>query len=153
MTRKYTVLYETGPNSVGAHVRELPGCIAVGETREEAEKLIQEAITMHLEAMQHAPQMFPKLPLTGIATNGKPALRQCRQEPWINAARPLGRAGHTGFVETTPCASPEKAAGPDALGDGLSESPGQLAKNGSIAKVSGNHPKMASSQDAQNTIV
>ena len=53
MTRKYTVLYETGPNSVGAHVRELPGCIAVGETREEAEELIQEAITMHLEAMQH----------------------------------------------------------------------------------------------------
>ena len=63
MTRMYTVLYEAGPNSVGAHVRELPGCIAVGETREEAEELIQEAITMHLEALQ--PEL-PDVPYTGV---------------------------------------------------------------------------------------
>lgn len=63
MTRKYTVLYETGPNSVGAHVRELPGCIAVGETREEAEELIQGAITMHLEALQSE---LPDVPDTDV---------------------------------------------------------------------------------------
>ena len=63
MTRMHAVLFETGPNSVGAYVRELPGCIAVGETREEADKPIHEAITMHLEALR--PEL-PDVPDTDV---------------------------------------------------------------------------------------
>lgn len=49
---KYAVLFEKGPTSWGASVPDLPGCVAVAETREELEKLIQEAIELHLDAMR-----------------------------------------------------------------------------------------------------
>ena len=43
MTR-YMVVVERGETSWGAHVPDLPGCVAVGETREEVLRLIREAI-------------------------------------------------------------------------------------------------------------
>lgn len=49
---QYTVIFEKGENSVGAYVPDLPGCVAVGETREEVKQLIQEAIEFHLEGMR-----------------------------------------------------------------------------------------------------
>ena len=48
---RYAIVIEKGPTSYGAYVPDLPGCVAAGETREEAVKLIREAIEMHLEAM------------------------------------------------------------------------------------------------------
>lgn len=48
----YTVIYEKGPTSWGAYVPDLPGVIAVGDTREEVERSIQEAVTFHLEGMK-----------------------------------------------------------------------------------------------------
>ncbi len=48
---KYTVIYEKGPSSWGATVPDLPGCIAVGDSREDVERLIREAIEGHLAAM------------------------------------------------------------------------------------------------------
>ena len=49
---KYAVIIERGPTSFGAHVPDLPGCIAVGETEEEVRALIHEAIEMHLDALK-----------------------------------------------------------------------------------------------------
>ena len=49
---KYMVVVEEGPGSWGAHVPDLPGCIAVGESREEALELIREAIDYHIEDLQ-----------------------------------------------------------------------------------------------------
>ncbi len=49
---KYLVVIEQGASSFGAHVPDLPGCIAVGETREEALKLIRESIEFHLEGLK-----------------------------------------------------------------------------------------------------
>jgi len=49
---KYTVVIEKGPTSFGATVPDLPGCFAVGETREEVEHLIQEAIAEHLALLR-----------------------------------------------------------------------------------------------------
>jgi predicted RNase H-like HicB family nuclease len=51
MTMRYAVLIETGDKSFGAYVPDLPGCVAVGATREEVEQLILEAIEFHLEGM------------------------------------------------------------------------------------------------------
>jgi predicted RNase H-like HicB family nuclease len=48
---QYLAVIEQGPTSWGAYVPDLPGCIAVGESREEVERLIGEAITLHLEGM------------------------------------------------------------------------------------------------------
>ena len=49
---KYAVVIENGETSFGAYVPDLPGCVAVGETREEAMTLIREAIEFHLEGMK-----------------------------------------------------------------------------------------------------
>lgn len=46
---RYMVVVERGETSWGAHVPDLPGCIAIGETRDEALRLIREAIEFHIE--------------------------------------------------------------------------------------------------------
>jgi predicted RNase H-like HicB family nuclease/predicted RNA binding protein YcfA (HicA-like mRNA interferase family) len=48
----YTVIYEKGPTSWGAYVPDLPGVITVGDSRDEVEKLIQEAIAFHLDGLR-----------------------------------------------------------------------------------------------------
>ena len=47
----YTVIYEQGSTSWGAYVPDLPGVITVGDSREEAETLIREAIQFHIEGL------------------------------------------------------------------------------------------------------
>jgi predicted RNase H-like HicB family nuclease len=49
---KYVVVIEKGPTSYGAYVPDLPGCVAVGESIDEVERLIQEAIEFHLDGMR-----------------------------------------------------------------------------------------------------
>ena len=49
---KYTVAIETGPTSYGAYVPDLPGCVAVAETRDEVCVLIREAIQLYTEALE-----------------------------------------------------------------------------------------------------
>ena len=48
----YLVVIEEGDESFGAYVPELPGCAAVGATKEEALRLVREAIALHLEALK-----------------------------------------------------------------------------------------------------
>ena len=55
----YTVIYEKGPSSWGAYVPDLPGVISVGDTREEVERLIQEAIEFHLAALREEGMTIP----------------------------------------------------------------------------------------------
>ncbi len=49
---RYLVVIERGKTSWGAHVPDLPGCIAAGETREEVVELIREAIDLHIESLR-----------------------------------------------------------------------------------------------------
>lgn len=49
---RYVVIVEQGENSFGAYVPDLPGCVAVGETKDETLRLIQEAIELHLASMR-----------------------------------------------------------------------------------------------------
>ena len=56
---RYTVIYEKGPTSWGAYVPDLPGVISVGDSRDEAERLIQEAIEFHLEGMREEGVTIP----------------------------------------------------------------------------------------------
>ena len=46
----YSVIIEKGPTSYGAQVLDLPGCVAVGDTRDEVYELIIEAIDLYIEA-------------------------------------------------------------------------------------------------------
>jgi predicted RNase H-like HicB family nuclease len=57
---RYLVVVEKGPESFGAYVPDLPGCVAAGETREEVLTLIREAIEFHLEGLREDGQPIPK---------------------------------------------------------------------------------------------
>lgn len=49
---RYMVVVERGEMSWGAHVPDLLGCIAVGETRDEVIALIREEMTFHIEGLK-----------------------------------------------------------------------------------------------------
>lgn len=49
---RYLVVIEHGVESFGAYVPDLPGCVAVGETREQVTRLIHEALELHIEALK-----------------------------------------------------------------------------------------------------
>ena len=49
---EYTVVLEEGPTSYGAHVPDLPGCVAAAQTKDEVSALIREAIYMYVEALE-----------------------------------------------------------------------------------------------------
>jgi len=57
---EYLVVVEKGKKSYGAYVPDLPGCVAVGETRREVMKLIREGITLHLESLLKAGEEIPE---------------------------------------------------------------------------------------------
>ncbi len=60
---RYTVLFEPTSTGYSAHVPDLPGCIAAGETLDETRQLIREAIEFHLEGMRFHGEAIP-LPTT-----------------------------------------------------------------------------------------
>ncbi|HXC75697.1 MAG TPA: type II toxin-antitoxin system HicB family antitoxin [Candidatus Acidoferrum sp.] len=49
---EYLVVVEHGATPIGAYVPDLPGCVAVGETREEVVRLIRQAIEFHIEGLR-----------------------------------------------------------------------------------------------------
>jgi len=55
----YEIIVEEGDTSFGAYVPELPGCIAVGESRDEAMQLMREAIEMHVESLRENDEFVP----------------------------------------------------------------------------------------------
>lgn len=64
---RYAVIIEEGPTSFGATVPDLPGCFAVGRTRQEAERLIEEAIAEHIALLKSQGHEIPE-PKTRAAT-------------------------------------------------------------------------------------
>ena len=56
---RYLVIIEKGESSWGAHVPDLPGCIAVAETRKKVKALIKEAIDFHLEGLRKHGEPIP----------------------------------------------------------------------------------------------
>jgi len=49
---KYLVVLEPTPTGFSAFSPDLPGCIATGDTREEVESEIAEAIAFHLDGLR-----------------------------------------------------------------------------------------------------
>ena len=56
---RYMVVIEQGEGCWGAHVPDLPGCVAAAETRDEVVELIREAIEFHLEGLREDAQDAP----------------------------------------------------------------------------------------------
>jgi predicted RNase H-like HicB family nuclease len=49
---RYAVVIEKGKRNYSAYVLDLPGCVSVGDTPEEAKAEIREAIEFHLDGMR-----------------------------------------------------------------------------------------------------
>jgi len=57
---KYLVVVERGESSWGAHVPDLPGCVAAAPERDGVVRLIREAIALHIEALSQAGEPVPR---------------------------------------------------------------------------------------------
>ena len=62
---RYLVVVEEGHTSFGAYVPDLPGCVAVGATRDEALALIRDAIEFHIDGLKKSGESVPKPSSTG----------------------------------------------------------------------------------------
>ena len=49
---RYAIVIEKAESNYAAYVPDLPGCVATGQTREETERQIREAIELHLRGMR-----------------------------------------------------------------------------------------------------
>jgi len=49
---RYEVVIEKAKDNYSAYVPDLPGCVAAGDTVEETDQLIREAIEIHLKGMR-----------------------------------------------------------------------------------------------------
>jgi len=56
---EYLVVVEKGKTSYGAYVPDLPGCVAVGDSRREVLKLIRQGIALHIQALREAGDPIP----------------------------------------------------------------------------------------------
>lgn len=60
MTNDYLVVIEHEGNSWGAYCPDLPGVGVVGETRDEVERLVREAISLHIDGLRRAGDPIPE---------------------------------------------------------------------------------------------
>jgi len=56
---KYAVIIEKAETGFGAYVPDLPGCVALGETRNEVEQLIKEAVALHIAGLREQDLPIP----------------------------------------------------------------------------------------------
>jgi predicted RNase H-like HicB family nuclease len=57
---EFLVVVEKGKSSFGAYVPDLPGCVAVGDSRRQVLKLIREGIQLHIQSMREAGEPIPE---------------------------------------------------------------------------------------------
>lgn len=66
MSARYLIVIEgDGTTNYSAYSPDLPGCVATGDTREECERMMQEAIAFHIEGLRLAGEPVPPPQSTG----------------------------------------------------------------------------------------
>jgi predicted RNase H-like HicB family nuclease len=58
--KRYAIVVEDAGTNLAAYVPDLPGCVATGKTKKEVERLIREAIELHLEGMAEDGLQIPE---------------------------------------------------------------------------------------------
>ena len=101
MKLTYAVVIEQTPNNYGAYVPDVPGCVSAGDTWDEMQAMIREAIARHNEPI-------PEDVLRSYAEYGA-TLPRCRRGSslwrWRFRPRRSGAAGpgRGGRLATSPC--------------------------------------------------
>jgi predicted RNase H-like HicB family nuclease len=62
---EYVVVIEQDGEAWGAYVPDLPGCVAVGDSRDEVERLIAEAVPLHIQSLREHGEVVPAPCATG----------------------------------------------------------------------------------------
>ncbi|MDP2878541.1 MAG: type II toxin-antitoxin system HicB family antitoxin [Sulfuricella sp.] len=57
---RYAIVVEKTENNYSAYVPDLPGCVATGQTVEETENEIREAIAFHIEGLREDGLTIPQ---------------------------------------------------------------------------------------------
>ena len=57
---RYAIVIENAGANYSAYVPDLPGCVAVGDTLDEVERQIREAIEFHLDGMRQDGTPIPQ---------------------------------------------------------------------------------------------
>ena len=57
--KQYAVIYEKGARNWGAIVPDLPGCVSIGDTLEEVQENVKEAIALYLEVLVEKGEKIP----------------------------------------------------------------------------------------------
>lgn len=60
MIMRYAIVIEKEETSYGAYVPDMPGCVAVADTRKEVVELIREAIEFHIEEIRDGGLVVPE---------------------------------------------------------------------------------------------
>jgi len=58
--RHYTIVVERAERNYSAYAPDLPGVVAAGDTVEETERLMREAIAMYIEELRAAGESIPE---------------------------------------------------------------------------------------------
>ena len=58
--KEYVVVYEHTENNWSAYSPDVPGCMATGRTREEAEANYREALEFHIEGLKSEGMAIPE---------------------------------------------------------------------------------------------
>ena len=70
---KYLVVIERDGKSWGAYCPDLPGVGVVGDSRDEVEELVREAIAFHLDGLREAGEPIPQPTAVGTTRVEVPA--------------------------------------------------------------------------------
>ena len=60
MMKNYAVIYERGEENWGAIVPDLPGCVSIGDTLEEVQHNVKEAIEIYIEVLRERGDPIPE---------------------------------------------------------------------------------------------
>jgi predicted RNase H-like HicB family nuclease len=59
MTRRYLVIYESGPGNLSGFAPDVPGCASTGSSLDDIRKNLREALEFHLEGLAVEGQPIP----------------------------------------------------------------------------------------------
>jgi predicted RNase H-like HicB family nuclease len=57
---KYLIVIESTTTGFSAYSPDVPGCVATGSTREEAEREMRDAISFHLDGLRQEGEKLPQ---------------------------------------------------------------------------------------------
>jgi len=63
---KYAIVIEKAPSNYAAYAPDLPGCVAMADTREEVIRLMREGIPLHIKGLLEEGEAVPQSQATVV---------------------------------------------------------------------------------------